>query len=152
RCQRFDFKLIPTARLAEHIESVLGAEKIAADPAAVRLVARQAAGSVRDGLSLLDQVIAYVGTEKLTRQGVADVLGIADRRLLVELAGAAVARDAAGALRLLARAADRGVDLSQLARAFLAFLRDLEIVARVQDAQDLVDATPEELDEARALV
>src|SRR5499427_7732631 len=92
RCQRFDFKLIPTARLAQHIEGVLGAEKIAADPAAVRLVARQAAGSVRDGLSLLDQVIAYVGTEKLTREVVADVLGIADRRLLVELAGAAVAR------------------------------------------------------------
>ncbi len=155
RCQRFDFKLIPTARLTEHLASVLLAEKIAADDEAVRVIARQAAGSVRDGLSLLDQVIAYVGDAKLTRDIVADVLGVADRRLLVELAGFVLARDAAETLRSLARAADRGVDLGQLSRAFLGFLRDLEIVksfaARVDDAQDLVDATPDELSETQAL-
>jgi DNA polymerase-3 subunit gamma/tau len=155
RCQRFDFKLIPTVRLTEHLAGVLLAEKIAADDEAVRVIARQAAGSVRDGLSLLDQVIAYVGEAKLTRDIVADVLGVADRRLLVELAGCVLARDAGETLRSLSRAADRGVDLGQLARAFLGFLRDLEIVrsygARVEDAQDLVDATPDELREAQAL-
>jgi DNA polymerase-3 subunit gamma/tau len=151
RCQRFDFKLIPTARLGEHLQSVLAAEQLTAAPEAVRLIARQAAGSVRDGLSLLDQVIAYVGTEPLTAEVVADVLGIADRRLLVELAGAVVGRDPATALRLLARATDRGVDVSQLARAFLAFLRDLEIAARVGDPRDLIDATDDELEETRAL-
>src|SRR4029077_3968614 len=103
---------------------------IAAEPEAVRLIARQAGGSVRDGLSLLDQVIAYVGAEKLTRDIVAEVLGVADRRLLVELAGAVLGRDAGTALRILARAADVGVDLGQLSRAFLGFLRDLEVVGR----------------------
>ena len=49
RCQRFDFKLIPTARLTTHLTEILRAEKIDAAPEAVRLVARQAAGSVRDG-------------------------------------------------------------------------------------------------------
>src|SRR4051794_20436945 len=112
RCQRFDFKLIPTARLSQHLEGILGAEKIDAEPGAVRVVARQAAGSVRDGLSLLDQVIAYVGQQRLTPDIVADVLGVADRRLLAELAGALVARDAAAALRGLAAAGDRGVDVS----------------------------------------
>jgi DNA polymerase-3 subunit gamma/tau len=152
RCQRFDFKLIPTARLTAHLEGILGTEKIAADADAVRVIARQAAGSVRDALSLLDQVIAYVGDARLTAELVAEVLGIADRRVLVELAQAVVARDPAATLRVLARTADRGVDLAQLARAFLAFLRDLEIVGRVKDAADLVDATPDELEEARALV
>jgi len=158
RCQRFDFKLIPTARLAQHLGGILEAEKIEATAEAVRLVARQAAGSVRDGLSLLDQAIAYVGTEKLTAEITAEVLGIADRRMLLELAGAVLDRDAAAVLRLLAAAADRGVDLSELGRAFLGFLRDLEVVARVAGARgatdpgDLVDATPEELAEARALV
>jgi DNA polymerase III subunit gamma/tau len=158
RCQRFDFKLIPTARLAEHLGGILEAEKIATTPEAVRLVARQAAGSVRDGLSLLDQAIAYVGSEKLTAEITAEVLGIADRRMLLELAGAVLDRDAAAVLRLLAAAADRGVDLSELGRAFLGFLRDLEVVARVAgtrgstDPADLVDATPEELGEAQALV
>ncbi|HEY5053147.1 MAG TPA: DNA polymerase III subunit gamma/tau [Solirubrobacterales bacterium] len=160
RCQRFDFKLISTARLATHLEGILATEKIEATPEAVRLIARQAAGSVRDALSLLDQTIAYVGAEKLTAEVTADVLGVADRRLLVELAGAVLDRQPATALRLIARAVDRGVDLGELGRAFLGFLRDLEVVACVTggggggagiDLGDLVDATPEEIAEARAL-
>jgi DNA polymerase-3 subunit gamma/tau len=160
RCQRFDFKLISTARLATHLEGILGTEKIEATPEAVRLIARQAAGSVRDALSLLDQTIAYVGSEKLTAEVTADVLGVADRRLLLELAGAILDRQPATALRLIARAVDRGVDLGELGRAFLGFLRDLEVVACVTggggggsgvDLGDLVDATPEEIAEARAL-
>ena len=156
RCQRFDFKLISTVRLAEHLEGILKTEKIKATPDAVRLIARQAAGSVRDGLSLLDQAIAYVAPEALTAEVTADVLGVADRRLLVELAGAALDRDAATALRLIARAADRGVDFGELGRSFLGFLRDLEVIARVSgakgtDVADLIDATPEEIEESRAL-
>ena len=156
RRQRFDFKLISTVRLAEHLDGILRAEKIKAAPDAVRLIARQAAGSVRDALSLLDQAIAYVAPEPLTAEVTADVLGIADRRLLVELAGAALDRDAGTALRLVARAADRGVDFGELGRSFLGFLRDLEVIARVSgsgkvDVADLVDATPEEIEEARAL-
>jgi len=84
------------------------------------------------------------------------VLGIADRRLLVELATAVVDRDAASALRLVARAADRGVDLGELGRSFLGFLRDLEVVTRVKETggvgiADLVDATAEEIEETKAL-
>jgi DNA polymerase-3 subunit gamma/tau len=161
RCQRFDFKLISTVRLAEHLEGIIRTEKIKATPDAVRLIARQAAGSVRDALSLLDQAIAYVAPETLTAEVTADVLGVADRRLLVELAGAALDRDAGTALRLIARAADRGVDFGELGRSFLGFLRDLEVIARVGggsgtakggvDVSDLVDATPEEIEEAGAL-
>ena len=156
RCQRFDFKLIPTPRLASHLAQILETEKIDATPEAIRLVARQAAGSVRDGLSLLDQTIAYVGSEKLTAEVTADVLGIADRQLLVGLATAALDRDPGNALRLIARAADRGVDLGQLGRSFLGFLRDLEVVASVKPAPgvelaDLIDASSEEIDEVRAL-
>ena len=156
RCQRFDFKLIPTARLATHLDEILRTEKIDAAPEAIRLVARQAAGSVRDALSLLDQTIAYVGTERLTAEVAADVLGIADRQLLVALATAVLDRDPATALRLIARAVDRGVDLGQLGRAFLQFLRDLEVASSVKpvagvELAELVDGTPEELDELRGL-
>ncbi len=152
RCQRYDFKLIPTAALVDHLTGILAAESIAAEPDAARLVARQAAGSVRDALSLLDQVIAYVGDQTITPEKAAEVLGIADRRLLVDLGQAVLARDAAAALRHIARAADRGVDLGQLARAFLGFLRDLELLMLTKgDAADLVDATADEIAEARAL-
>ena len=84
------------------------------------------------------------------------MLGIADRQLLVGLATAALDRDPGSALRLIARAADRGVDLGQLGRSFLGFLRDLEVVASVKPAPgvelaDLIDATPEEIDEVKGL-
>jgi len=150
RCQRYDFKLIPTARLVEHLEGILGAEKIAFEPSALRLLARQAAGSVRDALSLLDQVIAYVGPNRLEAAAISEVLGIADRALLVDLTRAALARDVARALRFLAAAVERGVDLGQLARAFLGIIRDLELASRISDPVtlgQLVDASPDELAE-----
>src|SRR3954471_23238545 len=154
RCQRYDFKLIPTARLVAHLGTILGAEKIAFDDDGLRLLARQAAGSVRDGLSLLDQVIAYVGDARISRDVVSEVLGVADRSLLVDVARAVIGRDVATTLRSLAAAVERGIDLGQLARAFLGLLRDIEVVARVAGASelgDLIDATPDEIAELRAL-
>jgi DNA polymerase-3 subunit gamma/tau len=151
RCQRYDFKLLSTSALATHLGQILVKENIECEPEAVRLLAREAAGSVRDGLSLLDQVLAYVGKDKITRERVAEVLGVADRSLLFQLAGTVLERDVAQALRGLAAAVDRGVDLVQLARSFLGLLHDLEIVSLVPDAADLIDATPEEIAEAKKL-
>ena len=153
RTQRYDFKLIPTAQLVTHLEGILKAESIPFEADGLRLLARQAAGSVRDGLSLLDQVIAYVGDAAITRDVVSEVLGVADRTLLVDLARHALERDVAATLRLLAAAVERGLDLGQLARAFLGLLRDIEVVARVGggDLGDLIDATPDEIEALRAL-
>jgi len=153
RTQRYDFKLIPTARLVAHLEGILKTEGIPFEPDGLRLLARQAAGSVRDGLSLLDQVIAYVGQAAISRDVVSEVLGVADRSLLVELARHVLDRDVAATLRLLAAAVERGLDLGQLAHAFLSLLRDIEVVARVGgvDLSELIDATPEELEVLRAL-
>jgi DNA polymerase-3 subunit gamma/tau len=151
RCQRYDFKLIPTVRLAEHLSGILTTEKISFEADGVRTVARQAAGSVRDGLSLLDQVIAFVGEAPITRERVAEVLGVADRRLLFQLVESALARDVGAALRLVTQAVDRGIDLGQLARAFLAHLHDVEIAGLVPEPGDIIDATADELAEAKAL-
>jgi len=120
-------------------------------PEGQRLLARQAGGSVRDALSLLDQMIAFVGDAPITREKVAEVLGVADRRLLSGLYQAVIARDAAAALRILAEASDRGVDLAQLSRAFLGFIHDVEIAALVRDPGDLMDASADEIAEAKGL-
>jgi DNA polymerase III subunit gamma/tau len=152
RCQRYDFKLLATATLAEHLGKILQNEKIPAEADAVRLLAREAAGSVRDALSLMDQVLAYVGNDTITRTKVAEVLGVADRSLLFHLAEAALDRDVGKALRGLGQAVDRGVDLVQLSRSFLGLLHDLEIAALVPNAAaELLDATEEEIAEAKRL-
>ena len=80
RCQRYDFKLIPTQTIAHRLEQVLAREAIEADAAAVQVLAREAAGSMRDAMSVLDQVIAFSGT-KITGDDVTRVLGVADRNV-----------------------------------------------------------------------
>ncbi|MFI5302999.1 MAG: DNA polymerase III subunit gamma/tau, partial [Polyangiales bacterium] len=64
RCQRYDFKLISSTQIAERVRYILGEEKIVADEAAVQIVAREASGSMRDALSILDQVIAFGGANE----------------------------------------------------------------------------------------
>src|SRR3954451_21536769 len=82
RVQRYDFKLVQARRIVEHLSSVLDAEKLTYEAGALMLVARESGGSVRDSLSLLDQVIA---SGDLTERHVAEILGVADRALLTDL-------------------------------------------------------------------
>ncbi len=151
RVQRYDFKLVPARRIVEHLTSVLTAEKIAFDPAALQLVARESGGSVRDSLSLLDQLIAATPADAtLTEAMVAETLGVADRSLLLGLGRAVLQKDPAAALALVESAFVRGQDLPQLAQAFLGHLRDLVVVAVVPDAESLIEAAAGELEQMRA--
>ena len=101
RVQRFDFKLITTQTIATRLREVLSAEKIEADEAAISIVAREAAGSMRDAMSVLDQVIAW-GGQKLLGAEVARVLGVASHSVLYELASALQGGDAARSLSIVA--------------------------------------------------
>lgn len=145
RVQRYDFKLVPQRRIVEHLGRILDDEKLAYEKNALSLVARESGGSVRDALSLLDQVIAS-STDGLTEAATAEVLGVADRTLLDKLLAAVLAKDAQAALGLVDAAFVRGQDLAQLAHAFLGALRDLVVVAAVKDPSALVDASPSELE------
>jgi DNA polymerase-3 subunit gamma/tau len=148
RVQRYDFKLVPQRRIVEHLTKILDDEKIAHDKAALSLVARESGGSVRDALSLLDQVIAS-SPAGLTEASTAAVLGVADRTLLDKLANAVLTKDAHTALALVDAAFARGQDLAQLAHAFLGALRDLVVARAVAEPSSLaalVDASPSELE------
>jgi DNA polymerase-3 subunit gamma/tau len=97
RCQRFSLRRVPIEQLIEHYRHIAEAEGIAMSPAALGLIARAADGSVRDGLSLLDQAIALCG-ESIDEAAVRDMLGIADRGLVFDLFETVLQGDAAGAL------------------------------------------------------
>ena len=153
RCQRYDFKLIGALAIAARLRFVLAEEKIAADDAALNIIAREAAGSMRDAMSLLDQVIAWVGVEadRLTAEGVAKVLGVADRVVLHRLAEAVLTGDAAACVAVVGDLAQQGYDLPHTARDFLAHLRDLVIAKIAEDPGRLLDLADEELADVRAL-
>jgi DNA polymerase III subunit gamma/tau len=97
RCQRFALRRVPVELLVAHYRKIAEAEGIVVAPAALGLISRAADGSVRDGLSLLDQAIA-LGGERIEEAAVRDMLGIADRHLVWELFATVLKGDAAGAL------------------------------------------------------
>jgi DNA polymerase-3 subunit gamma/tau len=132
RCQRYDFKLIPTQAIAGRLEQVLAQENIDVAGSAIQLLAREAAGSMRDAMSLVDQVIAFSGT-KLGVDDVTRVLGVADRTILHELSAALVGGDGAGCLGVVERLAQQGFDVVHVARDLLRHLRNL-VVAKTCDA------------------
>ncbi|MDE1903371.1 MAG: DNA polymerase III subunit gamma/tau, partial [Alphaproteobacteria bacterium] len=98
RCQRFSLRRVPADMLAQHYAKIATAEKVAAESGAIALIARAADGSVRDGLSILDQAIA-LGAGTVTETAVRDMLGVADRGLVFDLLETVLKGDAAGAVQ-----------------------------------------------------
>ena len=150
RCQRYDFKLVPASRLGQHVASIFKQEKLAIEPAATSLIVRESGGSVRDALSLCDQLISFVGDATITERHVAEVLGVADRTLTRTLVQALAAGDAGTALGAVESAIERGVDEVQLARAIVRYLRDLSVLQVAPERLELVDASDEERAELAA--
>jgi DNA polymerase-3 subunit gamma/tau len=148
RVQRFDFKLISAQMIAERLRHVLTAESIQADDTALSIVAREAAGSMRDAMSLLDQVIAW-GGETLRGDDVSRVLGVASRSVLYDLARALLGGDARRCLSVVAELSDQGYDVVHVARDFLALLRDL-VVGKVSGEPGPLLDLPEQ--EARDVI
>ncbi len=109
RCQRFDLRRIDIALLVEHFSRIAAAESVTVAPDALALVARAADGSVRDGLSILDQAIAR-GGGIVTAEQVRDMLGLADRAVVLDLFEAAMGGDPKAALDIVARLHSVGAD------------------------------------------
>jgi DNA polymerase-3 subunit gamma/tau len=109
RCQRFDLKRLDAELLATHYATIAGKEEIEAETDALALIARAAEGSVRDGLSLLDQAIAY-GEGKVKAGDVAAMLGLMDRSRIIDLFDAVMSGDTAGALTEIERQHNDGGD------------------------------------------
>ena len=138
RVQRFDFKLIPARLIAQRLTTVLTAEGIDFDEAALSIISREAAGSMRDAMSLLDQVIAW-RSDKLDGDSVALVLGVASRRILHDLAGAMIEARAQNCLFIVDQLSNQGFDLSHVARDYLGLLRDLVVAKACQQPENLLD-------------
>jgi DNA polymerase-3 subunit gamma/tau len=128
RCQRFDFGTIETANIKGRLGQIAEAEGVQVDEAALELVARRAAGSMRDSQSIFDQLLAF-GEEHITAEDVHRLLGTASDDLLIAIGEALVARNQAGVLSAFHQALDGGVQLGELTDQILFYLRDLMVLA-----------------------
>lgn len=150
RCQRYDFRLIPHAVVAKRVREILATENIQADDAAISLVAREAAGSMRDALTVLDQVLALGGTD-LHGDDVARGLAIASRDHVLGTTEALLSGDAAECLRRVAALAEQGLDMLHFARQLLECARDLVVLKVLGENDPPVALAPDELARAVAL-
>jgi DNA polymerase-3 subunit gamma/tau len=118
RCQRFSLRRVPADILAAHYAKIALAENAGVDKGALALIARAADGSVRDGLSLLDQALSLAGG-KVTEDIVREMLGIADRGLVFDLLETVMKGDAAGALQKMSALYDGGADPAMVLQELL---------------------------------
>jgi len=146
RCQRFDLRRIPVAMLAEHYAKIAAVEAVEIEAEAVAAIARAADGSVRDGLSLLDQAIAQgsaADAQVISAAAVGEMLGMADRGVVFDLMEAVMQGRAADALGITDRAYALGADLGALLGDLLELthtLSRLKAVPGLRLSQELPEA------------
>ncbi len=141
RCQRFNFRRIPTGQIADHLAVIAKAEKIEVEEGALHLLASRADGALRDAESLLDQVASFGG--EVSKQDVGQVLGLVDRDLYFELVGAIHDASPERVLDIVTRAIDEGADVEEFVLGLVELLRHLLFV-KVQGGTDKLDVAAED--------
>ncbi len=146
RCQRFDFRLLTRDELGGRMQDIAKSEGVTLDETGLRLLVSLAEGSVRDGLSLLDQVIA--GCEgTITEETVVSAFGLVRSQLFVELNEAIIAKDAARALRLVESLSSTGQSLDAFARGVVSNFRNLMLLKIDPELAKMVDLPPEQIEQ-----
>lgn len=147
RCQRFDFRPIPPPAIRARIEEIAGRESFVLAQDAAFAIARKADGSLRDALSLLDQVVAF-GGDTIDLETLRRLIGMPDEERYLELTDLLAAGDAAGSLAAARRLREAGYDLEEFYAGFLEHLRNCLLFAL--GASDGADDVPDRWREAYA--
>jgi DNA polymerase-3 subunit gamma/tau len=152
RTHHYPFRLVPPAVLRDHLEQILASEGVPYEPAVLPIVIRAGAGSVRDALSVLDQLIAGSDETGLRYDRAVALLGYTDDRLLDEVVEAFAAGDGAAVFHAIDHVVEAGHDPRRFAADLLDRLRDLIILLAVPDAgsSGLIDAPADRLEQMRA--
>ncbi|MEZ4705339.1 MAG: DNA polymerase III subunit gamma/tau [Bdellovibrionota bacterium] len=143
RCSRFDFRHISETQIFEYLKEIMKKENLEVDDEALRIVAKQGDGSLRDALSMLDQVIAF-SEGKITGQQVAESLGLTDRALIVQSIESFVNYDATEALQILSKVFSKGFDVKNYLLEVLEKIRHM-LLLKAGVSSDLIAMSEEEL-------
>ncbi len=143
RCQRHDLRRIPIEDVTAHMAHLCREEDVAIDDESLSLIARESGGSMRDGLSLLDQVMSATDGE-IAHDGVLDILGVVDRRVLFDLSAAMFRGDVPAVLGVIDDAHDHGHNLKTLYADLIEHFRNLLVTKLGRDSDRLVDVPAHE--------
>lgn len=145
RCQRFDFRRIPQREMVKHLQAICQAEGRRIELDALNAMARYATGCMRDAISLLDQLMAY-GSETITAQQVEAMLGTVPGAAIARLVHALALHDPAAGLNVIGDLSTTGVELRELARQTVDYLRALLLV-QLGGSESLIDLPSETIRE-----
>jgi DNA polymerase III subunit gamma/tau len=143
RCQRYELKRISSQDLTDHFHKLVIMEGREIEPQALALIVREAEGSVRDGLSLLDQVFSFAESA-ISTEDVVQVLGLIDRSVLLTITNALLSGDRAAALTALDDTFSFGIDLKRFCADLLECFRTL-VLCKVQGCSELLDMPDDEI-------
>ncbi|MEJ2689603.1 MAG: DNA polymerase III subunit gamma/tau [Deltaproteobacteria bacterium] len=144
RCQRYELQRLRFKDLEEHFGQIVKEEKRTISDEALAMITREAAGSVRDGLSLLDQIFSY-GDSEIGEKEVTEVLGLVDSDVFADMAKAILAGDLARCLDLLDRCVASGADLKRLANDLLGHFRALMICRSCEQPELILNMSDQQL-------
>jgi len=144
RCQRFDFRRPSLAEVVGVLANIAALEGIEVAEASLTVIAREAAGSFRDAIGILDQLATYSGG-KISLQETLDILGIVQHDLLLEIVDFVHERDTKGALLLVERLSLGATDYTQFMKDLLGHLRDLYVVKHTEDTPASIALSDEQL-------
>ncbi len=145
RCQHLSFKRIPHNKIRERLQFICKSEGINAAASAIELIARAADGSMRDSLTILDQILSF--SDEISESDVKDLLGVTDVEILSGLLKSVIEGDRKKIISLISMLTDAGADLRVITRDLLLFLRKLLIMKIIENAEDIIDLTEKELNE-----
>jgi DNA polymerase-3 subunit gamma/tau len=151
RCMRFDFRLIPTAKIAQLLKDVLNDTGKPFEETAVVEIARAAEGSVRDALSIADTCLSY-SEGKLKHSDVLDMLAASDRGKIAALCDCILKRDSGGLLKGIEELCSAGKAVTVLNKDLLMYLRDLSILKTCPDQKDMLFFPPDTIDKYREAI
>ena len=149
RCQEFEFRTVVPTEIAAQLQKIAQAESIEISETALRTLARAAAGSLRDGISALDQVIAATGN-KVEEQDVTELLGLIERDVLRQTSRALIEQDTAALLLIVDGLSKSGRDYRYFTTAMMGYLRDVLVAKVAPDEPELMEL-PGETTELQAL-
>ncbi|QWV97559.1 DNA polymerase III subunit gamma/tau [Geomonas nitrogeniifigens] len=150
RCQRFDFKRIALPRIVSRLRFIVDQEGVQVSDEALSVVARKGDGSMRDSLSTLDQVLAFCGNS-VSDADVAALLGVVDRRLIMDGCRSVLDADVKGALGIVAQVDSFGYSMRQFCQELINQFRNIAILKAVGEPGDLLELSDAELGELTAL-
>ena len=153
RTHHYPFRLVPSRTLEDYLLSVCQQEKIEVDSGVLTLVVRSGAGSVRDSLSVLDQLIGGAEADTLTYERAVQLLGFTPAALLDEITQAIADADGAAMFGVVENVIEAGLDPERFMKDLLERLRDLVIIAAVEDAFDkrLITVSDDQRDRLQSL-